>query len=350
MRDADLLASALSLMSPGVQFILMPFHDLHPSLAGWLAEFEIRLATLFAGEFPLLHEACITTVASPGKRIRPIMLLLSCATFGEVTPRAIDKGCLVELIHSASLVHDDVVDEADTRRGVLSARARWNNKFSVLLGDFLLARIFELATEDGDPRILQLLASAATAMGRGVILELSTLNLDADEEIYWQVVAGKTAALFAAAAAMGALLGGADRRQERAMARMGDRFGHAFQLADDLLDLSGSETETGKPLAIDWQQQRATLPLLYALHRVDPVTAARIRELWQQEPFTIEHFFALRLCVEQAGGFEYGWGKVKEYLDEAGAVLQGMPTTAARDALLHLCQEGFPLPVLPSMR
>ena len=328
----------------------MPFHELHPALSTWMPAFESRLAAVFDGEYPLLHNACQTVVGRQGKRVRPLLLLLSTATFGEVNDRALKNACLVELVHAASLVHDDVVDEAQTRRGELSAPARWNNKFSVLLGDFLLARIFEMATEDNDPRILRTLATAATAMGRGVIQELTALNIDADEALYLDVISGKTASLFAAAAGIGAVLGDASASQVDALHRLGQAFGMAFQLADDLMDLQGSEHVTGKPLAVDWQQRRATLPLIYALAQADPAVVAQIRDLWNSEPFSAEHFSALSLLVQSSGGFDYGWNKVKEYLAVAVACLKDLPPGTGHNALLRLCQQDFPLPVLPAVR
>lgn len=326
----------------------MQFQDLHPSLPSWMTALESRLTELFEGEFSALRQASATMLHSQGKRLRSAMLLLSCACFHEVTARAIDNGCLVELIHDASLIHDDIVDEADTRRGMPSARARWGNKFSVLLGDFFLARVFELAIEDGDPVVLQLLAPTAAEMGRGVILELTQHGLDAGVETYWQVVHGKTATLFATSTAIGAVVGGATREQQQTMRQMGLHFGYAFQLADDLMDLQGVEEATGKPLRVDWQQRRATLPLLLAYQNASPAVAGQIRSLWETDPFTEVHFDMLRSMVDSAGGFEQGWDQVKEYLTKACDCLEALPASTGRNALLRLCTERFPLPVLPS--
>lgn len=327
----------------------MLFDDIHPLIPSWMPAFESQLEAVFTGEFAVLQQACLTVVGRKGKRIRPLLLMLSAATFAEVDERVFKNACLVEIVHAASLVHDDVVDEAPTRRGELSAPARWNNKFSVLLGDFLLARVFEMATDDNDPRVLHMLASAATIMGRGVIQELTALNIDADEERYLEVIDGKTAALFAASAGIGAVLGAASEAEIALMTRMGQAFGMAFQLSDDLLDLQGSEVVSGKPLAVDWLQRRATLPLIYALKHADEEKSRQIRDLWQSEPFTAEHFFQLSLLVKSGGGFEYGWQKVKEYLEDAIVCLQKIPDNQASEALLQLCQQRFPMPVLPTL-
>lgn len=324
----------------------MQFHELHPSLPAWMAALETQLPALFDSEVPLLRDACVTVVGSPGKRLRPLLLFLACAAFDEVTPLVITNGCLVELVHTASLVHDDVVDEADARRGEPAAHIRWGNKFSILLGDYLLGRIFELATTDNDPGILPLLAPTATAMGRGVLMELAQLSIDADEATYWRVVHGKTASLFAAAMGMGALLGHAEPETRHAMYRLGECFGYAFQLADDLLDLQGSEQSTGKPGQHDWRQQRATLPLLYTLRQASPPAVAQLRTLWQQDP-TEDGCRTISALVALHGGFDYGWEKVKEYLAEACDCLTYVPAGAGRDALTRLCTSQFPLPVMP---
>lgn len=326
----------------------MHIGDIHPTLPTWTHALNDRLATLFTGEHAALAHAATTVVSSRGKRLRPLWVLLACASFGEVSARTIDQAMMVELIHTASLAHDDVVDEADARRGAPSAPARWGNKFSILLGDYLFARVFELATADGDPEVLRILASTATEMGRAVSLELVNLNLDAEEDIYWRVIHGKTAVLFAAAAAIGARVGGADVATEQVLYRAGQAFGTAFQLADDLLDLQEPVAERGKPHGIDCVQRRATLPILHTLRSASPTEAAELRALWTQEPFTDEHLVALRCRIAAAGGFDYGWQKVKEYLADAGRELARVPDSPARTALQRLCGDAFPLPVMPA--
>lgn len=327
----------------------MHYIDLHPSLPTWMKALEKRLSAVFDGEYAVIRDAGLAVVTSRGKRLRPLMLLLSCASFGEISERAVNFGATIELIHTASLAHDDVVDEADSRRGAPSAPARWGNKFSILLGDFFFTRVFEIATNDGDPAVLRLLAGTATEMSRAVIIEYTSLMLNATEELYWQVVRGKTAMLYAAATTIGGIAGGASPAQQQAAFQLGLQFGNAFQLADDLLDLQGSEHEVGKPLGVDWRQRRATLPLIYALNNSPANVAEEIRTLWQSDPFTDAHLNALRYLVDTAGGFEYSWQKVKEYREEACGYLESFPTGAGREALRHLCQDAFPLPVMPTV-
>ncbi len=326
----------------------MLVHELHPVLSSWVAELESRLALQFAHEDDALRSAGEILVRSRGKRLRPVVLLLSCACFGDVTSRALDQAVLLELIHTASLAHDDVVDEATSRRGEPSAPTRWGTKFSVLLGDFLLARVFQLATMDSDSTTLRLLGETATTMGRAVVLELARLNLNADEALYWEVIRGKTAALFAMAAEVGARLGGASEEWQAEMRQFGEAFGLAFQLADDLLDLQGSGHETGKPWGIDWQQRHATLPVIVALRQASPADAEMIRRIWMDETFSVTQYFSLRSLLEASGGFEYGWRKVKQYQETAHRCLLSAPAGPGRDALMRLCLDTFPLPILPS--
>ncbi|MHB9024953.1 MAG: polyprenyl synthetase family protein [Armatimonadota bacterium] len=328
--------------------IRMDFRAVHPLLPTWMAALNDKLASLFDGEHASLYHASTAIVSSRGKRLRPGMVMLSCAAFGEVNDRAVTQAALIELIHTASLVHDDIVDKADSRRGAPSAPARWGNTFSVLLGDYLFARVFELATKDADPTVLSLLAAAATEMSRAVTLEYSGLDLHATEDTYLHVIQGKTAELFASAAAIGALVGGASPDAQATMRAVGRSFGCAFQLADDLYDLQGSEEETGKPVKADWHQRRATLPMIHALRVCSPEVAETIRRLWHENPYTEKHQAALHTLVEAAGGFSYSWGQVKTYREDALRLLGEIPPSAGRDALTLLCDEAFPAPILPS--
>ncbi len=327
----------------------MPVQSLHPALPSWIAALDTHLQSLFTGEYALLYEASVSVVGSRGKRLRPVMLMLAASCYDEIGARAINYGAAVELIHAASLVHDDVVDEADSRRGVPAAHVRWGNKFSVLLGDYLLARVFEIASEEAVPDILRLLSSTATDMGRAVTLELSALDIDATEATYWDIIHGKTATLFGASAAIGGIVGGATPEEHAALYTMGEAFGYAFQVADDLLDLQGGEAERGKPRGTDWHQRRATLPLLYAVQHAPADVVSDLRRLWQLDALTPDEFGVLQHRVEAAGGFDYGWQKVKEYQDVACAALQVIPDSAGCRALLSVCRESFPLPVMPTM-
>jgi len=325
----------------------MTVHEIHPLLPAWMSSLEAELSAFFSTDDPLLREACTAVVGTQGKRLRPMLLLLSCASVGSVEARALTYAAMMELIHTTSLAHDDVVDEADERRGMPSAPTRWGNKFSILLGDYLFARVFALAAADGDPIILRMLGEAAVSMGRAVIEELSALSLDADEEIYWRVIGGKTAALYAAATGIGAVLGQATPEQQQALFRMGEAFGYAFQLADDVLDLQGSPAERGKPVGVDFPQRRATLPVLYVYRTATPAVRDDLVALWRTAPFTADHEQTLHAILTAQGGFDYAWQKVNSILMDARGYLDHVPAGPGRNALHALCCERFPLPVMP---
>jgi octaprenyl-diphosphate synthase len=325
----------------------MRVHDIHPSLPAWLHALDDELISLLAGERPLLCQAATAAVGTRGKRIRPTLLFLTCAAFGAVTPRALRYGTLVEVVHAASLAHDDVLDEADLRRGELSLPSRFGNKLSILVGDYLLSRVFELATDDGDLQLLRILTRAATAMTRAVTREISDLTLDADEATYQDVIHGKTAALFGAATQVGSVLGGATPAQQEAARRFGEAFGCAFQVADDLLDLQGAGAAAGKPDGADWQQRRATLPVLRVLATAPPAVAAEVRALWNDEHDGADRLAALRALLELHGGFAYGWEQATALRGEAQRRLAHFPAGDGRAALEALCCDLFPLPLLP---
>jgi octaprenyl-diphosphate synthase len=325
----------------------MHVHDLHPALPSWLHSVDDQLTATFADEEGVLHDAGLNLVGSPGKRLRPVVLLLAGACFSEVSERLIRHAAIVELIHAASLVHDDIIDEARERRGEVSAPVQWGTKLAVLLGDFLFARVFELAALEHNPTVLRLLSRTATAMGRAVILEVSALTLDANEAVYWDVVHGKTAALFGTAAAIGACVSEAPPAALEALARFGEAFGTAFQLADDLLDLEGHAHPRGKPLGADWAQRRATLPLLHARQAAPPAAACALQAIWMRETPSVDDLGALQELIATWGGFNHGWRQVQHFREAAAACLTALPDSPALTALTQLCQDSFPLPVMP---
>lgn len=326
----------------------MHLHALHPALPDWLAALDARFAALLDDEDPLLQQLLAPVLVTPGKRLRPLLVVLSAAAYGDLSPRVLDGAVLVELIHTASLAHDDVLDDAALRRGMPSAPARLGNTLAVLVGDYLVARAYQVAARLAEPTMQEQLAEVAVAMTRGVMLEMTRLDLDADEALYWQVVHGKTAALFGFAAATGALLQGAAPSDQSTLRAFGTAFGMAFQLADDLQDIQGCEADSGKPVHADWRQRRATLPLLYALRQAAPTEARALRACWDADPFTPAQHRTLHNLVAEADGFAYGWRMVQDYQTQASALLDALPATSGREALRQLCREAIPSPH-PSM-
>ena len=316
---------------------------LHPPLKEQLAAVETELAGMARSRIPLLRTAARHVACGGGKRVRPAILLLSAAAGGPVTRRAIVYAAIVELLHVASLVHDDVIDEAAHRRGKASARSRWGNKISVMVGDYLLARSFLRGAIEGDQALIEELAAAATQMCVGQIREIMASGPDLSQRDYLAIVRAKTASLMSTAARIGARLGTQNPRTVEALGRFGAHFGVAFQLADDILDLVAAEEQVGKPVRGDLRQGKVTLPLIYVLRTAPAAVRERLRQEIGNGPAKIGT--VLRLTAEY-GGIEYARSAVRRHLGSASRTLSSLPESPARRALMLACSESFPLPAL----
>ncbi|MFN4157280.1 MAG: polyprenyl synthetase family protein [Gemmobacter sp.] len=226
---------------------------------------------------PRIPEVTAHLVEAGGKRLRPLLTLAAARLCGYRGDHHIRLAATVEFIHTATLLHDDVVDESTRRRGRPTANLLWDNKSSVLVGDYLFARAFQLMTETGSLRVLDILANASATIAEGEVLQLTAAqNLATDEGVYLQVVRGKTAALFAAATEVGGVIAGAPEAQVRALFDYGDALGIAFQIADDLLDYGGADAAIGKNTGDDFRERKVTLPVIKAVARAD----AEERAFW----------------------------------------------------------------------
>jgi octaprenyl-diphosphate synthase len=227
----------------------------------------------------LIPELAGHIVAAGGKRLRPMLTLASARMCGYCGDRHIALAASVEFIHTATLLHDDVVDASDLRRGLATANALWGNKPSVLVGDFLFSRAFQLMVEDGSLEVLDILSTASAVIAEGEVLQLLTSNdIGTREADYLRVVDAKTAALFAAASRIGAVLAGRSEAEERALECYGRNLGIAFQLVDDVLDYSAREAELGKSIGDDFREGKITLPIVLALRAADD----RERQFWRR--------------------------------------------------------------------
>ncbi len=239
---------------------------------------EVVLARLHS-RVPLIPELAGHIIASGGKRLRPLITLACARMCGYAGRRHVKLAACVEFIHTATLLHDDVVDESDLRRGSATANAVWGNQASVLVGDFLFSRAFQLMVEDGSLRVLDILASASAVIAEGEVLQLLTNNDTATaEDAYLEVVSAKTAALFAAAARTGAVVADRPRAEEEALESFGRNLGIAFQLTDDVLDYSAREETLGKTVGDDFREGKITLPIVLAFRRGDD----RERAFWRR--------------------------------------------------------------------
>jgi len=219
---------------------------------------------------PLIPQLAGHIIASGGKRLRPMLTLACTRLCGYVGERQIGLAAAVEFIHTASLLHDDVVDESEMRRGEATANLLWGNQPSVLVGDFLFSRAFQIMVADGSLEVLRVLANASAIIAEGEVMQLETLNnVELAEEKYLQVVTAKTSALFSAACSIGALIAGKGRAEEEALDSFGRNLGMAFQLVDDTLDYSAQQATLGKTIGDDFCECKVTMPVLLAFHRGD---------------------------------------------------------------------------------
>jgi octaprenyl-diphosphate synthase len=271
---------------------------------------------------------------SGGKRFRPTLLLLSAKLCDYHGDHHISMASLIEFIHTATLLHDDVVDRAQLRRGSLSANSIWGNEACVLVGDFLFTKCFSLMVENGNLKILQAISRATTLMAEGELDELlKTNDLSLTEEDYLSIIARKTGALISAAAQIGGILGNTSEEREQALIRFGMDVGIAFQLTDDNLDYTSKEEEFGKKIGIDLQDGKITLPLIFTLSRCSGEEKDFIWRVVESEPISKEDFFRVVEMIERYQGLRYSWERAKEYIERAKKHLQPFPDGRERKAL-----------------
>lgn len=267
-----------------------------------------------------------------GKRLRPILLLLTAGACGRIEPGHHTLAAVVEMIHTATLVHDDVLDEATTRRHVATVNTRWTNETSVLLGDYLFTHAFHLTSSLGDAQACRMIGRATNLVCAGEMMQVGEKgNLDLTEDQYLDIIEGKTAELTAVSCELGALFAGANAAVCEAMDRYGRSIGMAFQIADDLLDVLGNEDQTGKTLGSDLRKQKLTLPLIHLLSHCPPGERARLREqLASPEEGTVEH---VRQLLAQYGSVEYARSRAVEYVVAAKQQLSLLGESSARTLL-----------------
>lgn len=286
---------------------------------------------------PLIRKVGEYVLSSGGKRIRPALLLLTAKLLGYQGERHVPLASVVEFIHTATLLHDDVVDSASIRRGLASANTLWGNEASVLVGDFLFSKSFSLMVVDGDLNILRILANATTQIAEGEVLQLiCTSDVDITEERYIEVVICKTAVLLAAACQAGAIIGNASPQQEAALAAFGMDIGIAFQLMDDTLDYVADEKEFGKNIGHDLEEGKITLPLIEALRFCSEDEREMVEEIVVKEEFAREDFDQVFELVSRFGGIDYTVNKAKNYVAAAKSHLEIFDDSPVRAALFEL--------------
>ena len=274
-------------------------------------------------------------LAGGGKRLRPALVVLSAGAHGYQGTQHHQLAAVIEFIHTATLLHDDVVDESSLRRGQPTANAMFGNAASVLVGDFVYSRAFQLMVETGNMRVLEVLAEATNVIAEGEVLQLMNCNNpDIAEAEYLRVIRSKTAKLFEAAARVGAMLGGADAAAEQAMARYGAHLGTAFQLIDDVLDYSGDHAVIGKNVGDDLAEGKPTLPLIHAMRAGTPAQVAAVRSAIEHGG--LEELPAVLAAIRETGALDYARSQAQEEARLATEALQGLAGSKSREVLLQL--------------
>ncbi|MBI1396605.1 MAG: octaprenyl diphosphate synthase [Betaproteobacteria bacterium] len=270
-----------------------------------------------------------------GKRLRPVLLLLAAGACGFRGPEAHELAAVVEFIHTATLLHDDVVDESKMRRGRVTANSVFGNPAAVLVGDFLYSRAFQMMVSVGRMRVMEVLADATNVIAEGEVLQLLNVHdPDVTEEAYLNVIRFKTAKLFEAAGRLGAVLAGVPDSLEQDLAKFGMHVGTAFQLVDDVLDYSGESAETGKNLGDDLSEGKATLPLIHVLRTGTPEEAAVVRRAIADGG--LDEFEPVMAAIRNTGALAYARGAAEAEARRACAYLRSLPDSRYRDSLLHL--------------
>ncbi|WP_298935358.1 polyprenyl synthetase family protein [uncultured Ruegeria sp.] len=307
-----------------VSTISKPHERLADILSGDMEAVNTLIRTRMASEHaPRIPEVTAHLVEAGGKRLRPMLTLAAARLFGYSGEHHVRLAATVEFIHTATLLHDDVVDESAQRRGRPTANLLWDNKSSVLVGDYLFSRSFQLMVETGSLRVLDILANASATIAEGEVLQMTAAtDLSTDESVYLQVVRGKTAALFSAATEVGGVIAGASEQQVQALFNYGDALGIAFQIADDLLDYQGDSKATGKNVGDDFRERKLTLPVIKAVAQATPDERAfwdRTIAKGRQQDGDLDHAMALMnqyRTLEATRSDALGWAaKAKSALD-----------------------------------
>ena len=295
-----------------------------------------------ASEVVLIDQIASYIIQSGGKRVRPALLLLiaKALAHGKETPHALELAAVVEFIHTATLLHDDVVDESTMRRGKQTANAAFGNAASVLVGDFLYSRAFQMMVAPNDIRVMQILSNATNTIAEGEVLQLLNMNdPEVDESSYLQVIRYKTAKLFEASAELGGLIAQASDIQRELAAAFGRHIGTAFQLMDDLLDYTAKPEDMGKNVGDDLREGKPTLPLIYLMEKGSPEQSLLAREAISQNDELPDDVFAQILQgIQESGALEYTQEAARKEVALALETIKDFPNNDASDSLRALCE------------
>jgi octaprenyl-diphosphate synthase len=311
--------------------------DIQAPVAMEMVEFEKKFRQSMKSNVMLLDKIMTYIVKRKGKQMRPLFVFLSAATTGKITEASYRGAALIELLHTATLVHDDVVDASNYRRGFFSINALWKNKIAVLVGDFLLSRGMLLSIENEDFDLLKIVSVAIREMSEGELLQMEKAKkLDITEEVYYEVIRQKTASLIKSCCSVGSASAGADPAMIQTMGEFGEKVGMAFQIKDDLFDYGTQEI--GKPLGIDIREKKMTLPLIYALDEASKSEKKSIISIIKRHSENTKKVNEVIDFVKEKGGIAYATEAMNQYHMDAINMLKTFPASEARTSLEQLVQ------------
>ncbi|WP_028666479.1 polyprenyl synthetase family protein [Runella zeae] len=311
--------------------------DIQAPIASEMEAFERKFRQFMKSEVMLLDQIMNYIVRRKGKQLRPMFVFLTAGVSGTIGESTYRGAALIELLHTATLVHDDVVDESNYRRGFFSVNALWKNKIAVLVGDYLLSRGLLLSVDNRDFTLLQIVSNAVREMSEGELLQLAKARrLDITEEVYFEIIRQKTASLIASCCGVGASSAGASSDLVEKMRQFGEKVGLAFQIKDDLFDFG--EAEVGKPLGIDIKEKKMTLPLIYALKQTTWSNRRHIINLIKNHSDKPQKVAEVIKFVRESGGIQYATQQMQKLVEEARTILHSFPESMYRTSLEGLVQ------------
>ncbi len=318
-----------------MQPVLSLINQIKDPIASELALFERKFREAMKSNVPLLDTIMTYIVKRKGKQVRPMFVFYSAKLFGGINDSTFRAASLVELLHTATLVHDDVVDDSNQRRGFFSINALWKNKIAVLVGDYLLSKGLLLSVKNKDYHLLEIVSSSVESMSEGELLQIEkSRNLNLSEDIYFEIIRKKTASLIASCCAIGAASAGASADDIEKMRLFGEKIGIAFQIKDDLLDYG--DTQIGKPHGIDIQEKKLTLPIIYTLNQADKKTRATMIHNIKTHHQNKQKVAEIIAYVNSHGGIAYTQNVMQKYKQDALEILQQFQDKEAAKSLEQL--------------
>ena len=306
-------------------------------IADDLTSLETTIQKLITTKIGFIKEIVNHIIRSGGKRVRPILIMLTARLCKYKGDKHIPYAAIIEFIHTATLLHDDVVDNAQTRRGSSTANTLWGNEPSVLVGDFLFSKSFELMAHNGNEEIMRIVSEATTSLAEGEILELlKTCDADTTEDEYFEIIKNKTASLFSAACEVGAILGKVNQNKREALRDFGYNLGMAFQLTDDVLDYVSYDAVLGKRVGTDLKEGKVTLPLIHALKSSADKEKTYINTVLNNAKVTAKDFTKVSKVIKKYSGVDYTVNTTRQFIENAKINLQAFRPSAYKESLITL--------------